>query len=45
MVRRAIFCTQTMDAGMSGTHTNSATAAGSDRGESATNSVKGASRA
>ena len=32
MVRRAIFCTQTMDAGIKGTHTSSATAAGSDRG-------------
>lgn len=45
MVRRAIFCTQTMDAGIRGTHTSNATAAGSDRGASATNSVKGASRA
>ena len=45
MVRRAIFCTAMIDAGMNGTHTSSVTAAGSDSGASATNSVMGAIRA
>ena len=43
MARFAIFCTATMDAGMSGTQASSATAAGRHSGARQANSVTGAS--
>ena len=45
MTRLAIFCTATMEIGMSGTQTNKAMAAGKHSGAKNANTVSGASTA